>query len=88
MRISPISQNNQSFKAVNQKYYKQAQEWIKDCNFVADDVLNCLRYDVYANEIPLQDGIDTLRAIKKILTKSDITIERDLKIYYNLLQGK
>ena len=85
MRINPISQNNQSFKAVNQKYYKRAAEWARDCNFVADDVFNCLRYDIYAKKIPIQDGIDTLMAMRKLIDKPDITIERDLKIYHNLL---
>ncbi len=86
MRVNPISQNNQSFKAVNQKYYKKAAEWARDCNFVSDDVFNCLRYDIVLwKEISIQDGIDTLNAIKKLLKKTDITLERDLKIYQNLL---
>ncbi len=85
MRINPISENNQSFKAVNQKYYKRAAEWARDCKFIADDVINCLRYDIYAKKIPIQDGIDTLMAMRKLIDKPDITIERDLKIYHNLL---
>ena len=87
MRISPISQNNQSFKAVNQKYYKQAQEWIKDCNWVSCDIYCRLRYDIMLwKEIPVQDGIDTLLAIKKLLNKPSVALEEDLKLYQNLLK--
>ena len=86
MRINPISQNNQSFKAVNQKYYKQAQEWIKDCNWVSCDIYCRLRYNVYAEKVPIQDGIDTLLAIKKLLNKPSVALEEDLKLYQNLLK--
>ena len=86
MRINPISQNNQSFKAINQKYYQKAAYQASKVKFITDDVLNCLRYDIYAKKIPIQDGIDTLLAMRKLVDKPDITIERDLKIYHNLLE--
>ena len=86
MRINPISQNNQSFKAVNQKYYKQAQEWLNACGAIPNDVYCRLRYNIFAEKIPIQDGIDTLNAIKKLLKTFDSTLERDLGNYQNLLK--
>ena len=87
MRINPISQNNQSFKAVNQKYYKQAQEWLNACGAIPNDVYCRLRYDVMLwKEVTAQDGIDTLNAIKKLLKTFDSTLERDLGNYQNLLK--
>lgn len=86
MRVNPISQqNNQSFRAVNMKYYKQAVSEVTRVKFITDNLINCLRYDIYAKKIPVQDGIDTLIAMRNLLDKPDITIERDLKIYHNLL---
>ena len=86
MRINPISQNNQSFKAVNQKYYKKAVYQASRVKFITDDVLSCLRYDIYAKKIPIQDGIDTLMAMRKLIDKPDITIEQDLEIYQDMLE--
>ena len=37
-------------------------------------------------EIPVQDGIDTLLAIKKLLNKPSVALEEDLKLYQNLLK--
>ncbi len=87
MRINPISQNNQSFKAVNQKYYKRAEREIAKRGWITEDLLCCIRYDtVLWKEITLSDCIDTLNAIKNILKEPDSSIENDLKIYENMLK--
>ena len=37
-------------------------------------------------EIPVQDGIDTLNAIKRLFKHTDSMLERDLKNYNNMLK--
>ena len=88
MRINPISQNNQSFKAVNQKYYKRAAKEIETIKGVTGDLLCCLSYDILWKKISAKDGVDTLNAIKKILLRSDLSLEHDLKIYENMLKAE
>ena len=84
MRIGPISQNNQSFKAVNQKYYKRALEEVSCLENVTNDWLCSLRYDIYAKNIPVKDGIDTLLAVKNIIYRCNEGLYNDLNIYENL----
>ncbi len=87
MRISPISQNNQSFKAVNQKYYKRAEREISRRGWITEDLLCCLRYDVLLwKEISFKDGVDTLCAIKNILKEPDNSLEYDLSAYEKMFQ--
>ena len=87
MRINPISQNNQSFKAVNQKYYKRAVKEINCIGNVTIDWLSCLRYDIALwKEIPARDGIDTLLAVKKLISRRNDGIAEDMKFYKNMLK--
>ena len=90
MRVNPVSQqNNQSFRAVNMKYYKQAVKWLDACGWVSNDIYCRLRYDIMLwKEIPVQDGIDTLNAIKRVLHKPSPALESDLKIYQKLLKNQ
>ena len=67
MKISPIYQNNQiNNKAVNQKYYEWAKKEAKATKGFGE-LLRQLRYDVAWGDIPTQDGIDTVEAIKKLM---------------------
>ena len=86
MRVNPISQNNQSFKAVNQKYYKRAIKEINCMENVTIDWMCCLRYDIFAKKIPTRDGIDTILAVKKMITRRNDGITADLELYQNLLK--
>ena len=72
MNISPIASykqnNNQpSFQAVNMKYLERAKKEIKRRNTITGDLLCCLRYDVIFKNISYQDGVDTIKAIRKLL---------------------
>ena len=74
MNISPITSykqnNNQpSFQAVNMKYLEKAQKEIKGGRTITDNLLYCLMYDVFSKNILTQDGIDTLKAIRKLLSE-------------------
>ena len=73
MNINPIASynknNNQpSFQAVNMKYLERAQKEIYWGKSITTDLLMCLRYDVMLfRKISPEDGIDTLKAIRKLL---------------------
>ena len=74
MYISPItnqaSNNQQTFQAVNMKYLERAKREIYWGKSITTDLLMCLRYDVIlSRKISPEDGIDTLKAIKKLLGK-------------------
>ena len=67
MKISPINNQNQiSYKAVNQKFFKQAKkEFIKyapyhDQGHLISNITNAVYYKLLSQ----QDAIDTLEAIK------------------------
>ena len=85
MRINPISQNNQSFKAVNQKYYKRAEREISRRGWITEDLLCCLRYDVLGKELDPQDGLDTACAIKSILPESDWHLDKNIELFKTML---
>ena len=90
MRVNPVSQqNNQSFKAINQKYFMRAKREISKRGWITEDFLCCIRYDtVLWKEISLRDCIDTLNAVKNILKEPDLSIENDLKVYNNMLSNQ
>ena len=73
MYINPIASynknNNQtSFQAVNMKYLERAKKEIANRGGdITDDLLSCLSYDVFFKKISAEDGLDTIRAIKKLL---------------------
>ena len=74
MYINPIASynknNNQSsFQAVNMKYLERAKKDIQYYKNVDSNTLVCLRYDVIFKSLSLQDGIDTIKAIRTLVTK-------------------
>lgn len=80
MLIQPISNHQQSFKAVNQKYFAWAKKDIKRGGNVSTEWIQRLGFDVYLfRKISHQDAIDTVSAVKKILTEIDVCLENLLK---------
>lgn len=79
MRISPINQNQNSFKAVNQKYYQWAKKDIKQGIGLSGELLTQIEMKVCWKELSPQDAIDTIEAIKKLLTYKRKDIERSLE---------
>ena len=78
--INTINNNKQiSHKAVNQKYFERAQKEFKQIKEITGDLLDCLRYDVFFKQIPAQDGIDTIEAIKKMIGGTDDFTEHVLE---------
>ncbi len=70
MLIRPISNNQQSFKSVNQKYFAWAKEEYRLCKNVSTEWIQRLSYDVYLfKNISHQDAIDTIEAVKKYMGK-------------------
>ena len=67
MKIDRISNN--SFQAVNQKYYEKAAKEIKNRGAITINLLYCLTHDILTfKNITPQDGVDTIRAIKSLYT--------------------
>ena len=64
MQILPINNQN-SFKAVNRKYYDWALRESKATKGYGE-ILEQLRFDVTWGDIHPQDGIDTVNAIIKL----------------------
>lgn len=84
MRIQPITNNQQTFKAVNQKYFAWAKEDIQLEKSVSTEWLHRLRYDVFLfKKISRQDAIDTIEAVKKFIGKTDEGIEHVLGNFKN-----
>lgn len=84
MLIQPISYNQQSFKAVNQKYLNWAKEDIKLEKSVSTEWLHRLRYEVFLfKRISRIDAIDTIEAVKKLISKTDEGIEHILENFKN-----
>ena len=94
MYISPItnqsSNKQQTFQAINMKYLERAKREIYWRKSITTDLLMCLRYDVIlSRKISPEDGIDTLKAIRKLLggkmdegfnhVLSSLKIERKLR---------
>ena len=84
MLIRPISNNQQSFKAVNQKYFAWAKEDFRRGGNVSTEWLHSLRYDVFLfKNIDRQDAIDTVEAIKIFMNKTSEGIEHILENFRN-----
>lgn len=83
MLINPIS--NQNFKAVNQKYYQWAEKEAKATKGFGE-LLRQLRYDVAWGDIPPQDGIDTVEAIKKLMGTTNEFVEHVLNNFRVMLK--
>ena len=72
MNINPIASYNQnnnqtSFQAVIEKYIKLAKEDIKYYKNIGGNTLSRLNYDVFFKNIYAQDGVDTLKEIRKLI---------------------
>ena len=65
MLISPINQSQNSFKAVNQKYYQWAKKELSGSRCFGE-LLYQFKFDISLKEITPKDAIDTLKAIEKI----------------------
>ncbi len=82
MKVSPINNQNQvSYKAVNQKFFKQAKkEFIKYApHHNQAHLISCITNAVYYRLIARQDAIDTLEAIKPYAQNSIKRIEQLIK---------
>ena len=86
MLISPINQSQNSFKAVNQKYYQWAKKDIKEGFSVSSEILRQLRYEVMWKDIHPQDGIDTIEAIKELVGGTGDFIEQVLETFRSMLE--
>ncbi|MBE7712017.1 MAG: hypothetical protein E7Z92_07780 [Cyanobacteria bacterium SIG31] len=86
MKISPINNNQTSFKAVNQKYYEWAKKEMQGTKDFGE-LLTQLRYRVVWGDIHPQDGIDTIEAIKKLIGDSGDFIEHVLQNFKELLKN-
>lgn len=86
MLISPINQSQNSFNAVNQKYYQWAKEEFQSKVGSYAELLRQLRYEVLWRDIHPQDGIDTVEAIKKLTAKTDEFTESVLKTFRSMLE--
>ena len=86
MRISPINQNQNSFKAVNQKYYQWAKKEFQSEVGISSEILRQLRYKVMWKDIHPQDGIDTIEAIKELIGGTGEFIEHTLETFRSMLK--
>lgn len=64
--IRPIQTGNQiSYKAVNLKFLKLAQDEHRIMNTISGDLIEKLQFDILTKKISPQDGIDTINELKK-----------------------
>ena len=77
MKISPINNQN-SFKAVNKKYYEWALRESKATKGYGE-ILEQLRFDVTWGDIHPQDGIDTVNEIIKLRGATNEAFEHILE---------
>ena len=79
MKITAVNAKQPSkpqFKAVNQKYFEWAKKDYSLEKNVSCDWLQRLSFDVFLfKEISPQDVIDTVKAVKKYMKKTDNAIE-------------
>lgn len=84
MLIQPISNHQQTFNAVNQKYFAWAKEDIKLVKNVSTEWCDRLSFDVFLfKKISHQDAIDTVEAVKKYIKKTDEGLEHLLNTFRN-----
>lgn len=76
----------QNFTAINQKYFKWLETSVKK-NRLSGEALTQLHYDVDWGDIPVQDGIDTINAVKELMGgKTNEVIEHVLEGFYKRLK--
>jgi len=74
----------QNFTAVNEKFLKEAKWQIKMCNEVSSDLIERIGMEVvFAEKMTPQDAIDTLNEIKKLLGRTTLGIEQELRYMKN-----
>ena len=69
-----ISNNQLAFKKVNQEFYNKAQKsynWFKD---VTSEWYESLTDAVIWNDIPKQDALDTMNAVRKWVKKESFAV--------------
>lgn len=84
MQISPINNQN-SFKAVNKKYYEWALRESKGVKRYGE-ILRQLRYHVAWGDIHPQDGIDTVNAIIELRGDTNEFFEHVLENFRIMLE--
>ena len=84
MKISPINNQN-SFKAVNKKYYEWALRESKGVKRYGE-ILRQLRYHVAWGDIHPQDGIDTVNEIIKLRGATNEFFEHVLENFRIMLE--
>ncbi len=86
MRVNSINSNVNS-QAVNQKYLQRSQKEYKQIGCITNHLQFCLVSDVVLfKNMPIQDGIDTLKAIKNLVKNSDPCIDKDIELLTKLLR--
>ena len=84
MQVSPINNQN-SFKAVNKKYYEWALRESKGVKRYGE-ILRQLRYHVAWGDIHPQDGIDTVNAIIELRGDTNEFFEHVLENFRIMLE--
>ena len=84
-KINPtINTKQPQFKAVNQKYLEWAKRDIAIGKNVSIDWLDNISFDVFLfKELSRQDALDTIYAVKKMISKTDVGIEDTIKSLLN-----
>ena len=79
-----ISNNQLAFKKINQEFYNKAQKsynWFKD---ISSQWYDWLTDAVMWNEIPKQDALDTMDAVRKWVKKESFAVfERKYNYFKN-----
>ena len=85
MRIDFNTNNqvNQNFRAVNQKYLKDAQRMFEKRGTITSEWIESLTDDVALfKEISKQDAIDTMNAVKKYVNKGSLAAYKSTLDYF------
>ena len=88
MRIDFNTNNqvNQNFRAVNQKYLKDAQRMFEQRGTITSEWIESLTDDVALfKEISKQDAIDTMNAVKKYVNKGSLAAYKSTLDYFKSL---
>ena len=67
-----IPNNQLAFKKINQEFYKMAEESFKDWKDVTSEWYEWLTDAVVWNDIPAQDALDTMNAVRKWVHKESL----------------
>ena len=79
---SAFNTKQTAFKAVNQKYLKQAENWYKRSGDIQSEWYEALRDDVCLfRDISSKDGLDTMNAAKKYEKKASMEFFNIILVY-------